>query len=634
MNFFEHQDRARRKTLQLVALFILAMISLALTLTLALAALIYFQTPAAAQQDLPALLEEYTPLLAGITLVVFVIVFLGAFFRRMQLSGGGRSVAESLGGRLLNTATSDPLEQRLLNTVEEMALASGIAVPPVYLLDEPGINAFAAGFNPQDAVIGVTRGAVEQLNRDELQGVIAHEFSHILHGDMRLNIRLVAWLYGILLLGLIGRMLLNSLRYRRVRSSRDDKSTPVILALGLGLLIIGYAGSFFGSLIKAAVSRQREFLADASAVQYTRNPQGIGGALRKLAGYPQGSALQSGAAEEYSHMFFGNARFSGLSQLFSTHPPLDERIARVDPQGRAARQTPRSSSAGTSDTAGLAGVAGLAPLSAPLNAQQASQTAMQHIGDPDGRHLTYIRQLLQELDQELQQAAHEPFSARALIYGLLLSQQAEIRSQQLEALQNTAHPDTFKVLQQYQTRLIQLDPRLRLPLIELSLPALKQLSETQYQTFKACIDLLIRADKRISLFEWSLRKILLRHLEPQPQGKSRFRLNHCQDEIQRLLSLLAEAGHSDPQAAQAAYAEALASLPLQASATTPARPGLKQLEQDLNKLLRLRPLEKPALLNALVICASHDGQITATEAELLRAIADCIDCPLPPLLPH
>ena len=641
MNFFEQQERARKNTVKLVFLFGLAIFSLIITLTIALAALIYFQEPNTAQYDLQQQVETSLPLIAGVTLVVFLIVFLGALFRRAQLSGGGKAVAESLGGRLLNTATQDPQEQRLLNTVEEMALASGIAVPPVYMLDESSINAFAAGFHPQDAVIGVTRGAVEQLSRDELQGVIAHEFSHILHGDMRLNIRLVAWLYGILLLGLIGRMLLNSLRYRR--RSRDDKSTPVILALGLGLLIIGYAGSFFGSLIKAAVSRQREFLADASAVQYTRNPHGIGGALRKLAGYSQGSSLRSAAAEEYSHMFFGQASLSGLSGLFATHPPLKERIARIDPNWKPSPSDVSTArvKATAQDSANLSnaaftqsGFAGLAPLSTPMPAKQASQESIEHMGDPDGRHLNYVRTLLNELDNELQEAAHEPFSARALIYGLLLSQQSDIREQQLIQLEKTAHPNTFAALQGYQTRLIGLDPRLRLPLVELALPALKQLSTTQYETFKACMDLLIRADNRISLFEWSLRKILTRHLEPTSPKRSHLRLKECKEETQRLLWLLAEAGQMQPDQVNGAYHAALNSLDFQGATTAPDRPGLKQLEQDLDKLALLKPLEKPALLNALVICASHDGKITANQAELLRAVADCIDCPLPPLLPQ
>lgn len=658
MNFFEHQDRARRKTLQLIVLFILGVISLILTLTLAVGAFLFFegslaagvshnlqQSPSVSAGQLPAASQIFSsdqlPLLAGIALAVCAVVLLGSLFRRMQLSSGGHTVAEALGGRLLNTATRDANEKRILNVVEEMALASGIAVPPVYLLDDDSINAFAAGFNPQDAVIGITRGAIELLNRDELQGVIAHEFSHILHGDMRLNIRLISWLYGILLLGLIGRFLLSSLRYRRVRS-RDDKSAAVMMLLGVGLLIIGYAGSFFGNLIKAAVSRQREFLADASAVQYTRNPQGIAGALKKIGGHYAGSTLNAPGANEFSHMYFGSSGSAGLTSLLATHPPLEERIKRVDPGWKGDLPQPERTTqadisqeeaqpAGSGDMKASA-LAAMAMAASSVNAHQASQHSMAAMGDPDAAHLAYARNLLQALDEQLLAAAHEPFSARALIYGLLLSDDAQIREQQLTELEQQAHPDTYAMLKRHLNALISLDARLRLPLTDLALPALKQLTADQYKTFKTCMDLLIRADNKLSLFEWSLRKIVIRNLEGSRQSAKRFKLKDCHPEAQRLITLLALAGQHDQAAAAEAYREAAALLQLQEDFSQSERPSLKQLELDLNKLAQLRPLHKPGLLQALVTCASHDGKISVTEAELLRAIADCLDCPLPPLL--
>lgn len=659
MNFFEHQDRARRKTLQLVVLFILGVISLILTLTLAVGAFLYFeeslavgashnlqQSPTVPTGQLPTasqvLSTEQLPLLGGIALAVCAVVLLGSLFRRMQLGSGGHTVAEALGGRLLNTATRDANEQRILNVVEEMALASGIAVPPVYLLDDDSINAFAAGFNPQDAVIGITRGAIELLSRDELQGVIAHEFSHILHGDMRLNIRLISWLYGILLLGLIGRFLLSSLRFRRVRS-RDDKSAAVMMLLGVGLLIVGYAGSFFGNLIKAAVSRQREFLADASAVQYTRNPQGIAGALKKIGGHYAGSTLNAPGANEFSHMYFGSSGSSGLTSLLATHPPLEERIKRVDPGWKGDLPQPERPSqaeitqeesqqpTGSGDMKASA-LAAMAMAASSVNAHQASQHSMAAMGDPDATHLAYARNLLQALDEPLLAAAHEPFSARALIYGLLLSDDAQIREQQLIQLEQQANPETYAMLKQHLSALISLDARLRLPLTDLALPALKQLTADQYKTFKTCMDLLIRADNKLSLFEWSLRKIVISHLEGRRQSAKRFKLKDCHPEMQRLITLFAHAGHSDQATAGKAYQEAAAQLQLQGDFSQSERPTLKQLELDLNKLAQLRPLHKPALLQALVTCASHDDRISVMEAELLRAIADCLDCPLPPLL--
>jgi Zn-dependent protease with chaperone function len=276
----------------------------------------------------------------------------------------------------------------LLNVVEEMALASGTPTPPVYLMDrEDGINAFAAGFSPNDAVIGVTRGTATRLDRDELQGVIAHEFSHILNGDMRLNLRLMGLLHGILIIGMLGYFILRmSFFSQGRRRSRDGKDGVPIVVIGAGLAVIGFAGTFFGNLIKAAVSRQREFLADASAVQFTRHPDGIAGALKKIGGFAQGSSIENPNAPIASHMFFGRAT-SGFNAMFATHPPLAERIRRVDPSwdGEFPENVGRADVDGASRATalGAAGFAGAAAASTGLTGAVAS------IGQPGPAHLVY-----------------------------------------------------------------------------------------------------------------------------------------------------------------------------------------------------------------------------------------------------
>ena len=332
-DFFQQQDAARRGTTRLVVLFSLAVLAIVVSVELLLAATMGFlgRDPETNEIDWTTVADPRLLLLAvGGTLLV---VGGGSLYKIAQLRGGGRVIAEELGGRLVDGSTSDPVERRLLNVVEEMAIASGTSTPPVYIMDgETGINAFAAGFAPQDAVIGVTRGAATTLDRDELQGVIAHEFSHILNGDMRLNIRLMGLLHGIFLIGMIGYFILRMSFYSGAGGgrSRDSKGALPILALGAGLAIVGFAGTFFGNLIKAAVSRQREFLADSSAVQFTRHPGGIAGALKKIGGFVTGSKVENPNAPQASHMFFGRAT-SGFSAMFSTHPPLGERIRRIDP---------------------------------------------------------------------------------------------------------------------------------------------------------------------------------------------------------------------------------------------------------------------------------------------------------------
>ena len=351
-DFFELQDDARRNTKRLVVLFVVAVIGMTATFYVAAAILLgYGKDPSTGVTVFNV--RWVDPLLmlqiAGATALV---VGGASLYRISSLAGGGRVVAESLGGTLIHANSTDRLERRILNVVEEMAIASGNPTPPVYMLqDEPGINAFAAGFTPSDAVIGVTRGCVEQLSRDELQGVIGHEFSHILNGDMRLNIRLMGVLFGILVVGLIGNILLRSSIYGSVFQSRSnrDNSTQVLLVIGGVMMLVGFIGTLVGNLIKASVSRQREFLADASAVQFTRNPSGIADALKKIGGFEAGSKMMNPRAPESSHMFFGRAVSSGLNSLFATHPPLEERIARLDSSwqadGQAQRATPVSASA-------------------------------------------------------------------------------------------------------------------------------------------------------------------------------------------------------------------------------------------------------------------------------------------------
>ncbi|TVR49369.1 MAG: hypothetical protein EA402_00090, partial [Planctomycetota bacterium] len=254
MDFFSEQDLARKRSGRLVLLFLLAIV--AIVIILYVVAMVVYSI---VEHDF-AYMQWWHPgifaLTAGLTVVV---ITLGSVGRIASLNAGGSAVAEMVGGRLISPDSSDAAERRVLNVVEEMALASGTPVPPVYMLDEDGINAFAAGYRNENAVIGVTRGAVERLSRDELQGVIAHEFSHILHGDMRLNIRLMGLLYGILMISVIGSIMMRALYFaggRRRSSNSKNDGTAIILAIaaaGVAMYIIGYIGVFFGNLIKAAV---------------------------------------------------------------------------------------------------------------------------------------------------------------------------------------------------------------------------------------------------------------------------------------------------------------------------------------------------------------------------------------------
>lgn len=632
MNFFESQDRARRKTGQLIFLFALAVLSLIALTNLAL----YAAANASSQegQQLAGISIE-THVLLSIT--VLIVIAVASLFKIATLaSGGGAGVATSLGGRLVQADTIDTDERRVLNVVEEMAIASGIPVPPVYVLDDDAINAFAAGFHPHDAVLGLTRGAVRFLSRDELQGVIAHEFSHILHGDMRINIRLMGVLYGITLIGTIGYFLLRSGSFSR--SSRNNNGAGAIVIAGLGLTVIGYAGTFFGNLIKASVSRQREYLADASAVQYTRNPDGIADALKKIGGFRFGSKLMTGNAAEASHLFIGQAL--KLSSLMATHPPLEDRIKRLQPnwdgdyldieedfrESQRERQFGRQQEKAAAVTAGIAAVA-------------IEQSVLESVGQIDEQHIDYAQDLLQNMRQELRDAMRQVEGARSAIFCLLLDQDAEIQQRQLQSIAMMEGEAAVEQVQQLLAMVQNLGIEYRIPIIDLAMPVLKTQYEDQYQAFRKTLLALMRADQRIDLFEWCLHRMLLHHLDSKFGRKTYKRgeqndIDALRSECEELLATLARTGaHGDPEQAQQAYSQGLKSLGL-ADAALPGdgKLRLKELDAALQELLALPPLQKPRLIKACASSVLADGVIQAQEFELLRAVADSLDVPLPPRL--
>ncbi len=580
-------------------------------------------------------------MIAGISTAVVAVIFLGSFYKLIQLSSGGRAVAESLGGRPLNIQNANGDEKKILNVVEEMAIASGTPVPPVYIIEDEAINAFAAGHTPQDAVIGVTRGCIRILSRDELQGVIAHEFSHIFHGDMKLNMRLVALLNGILLLGLIGEFLLRSSSHRSGFRSSKNKSPAAMLGFGLGLVIIGYTGTFFGNLIKAAVSRQREFLADASAVKFTRNPDGIAGALKKLGGYVGGSQMDVANASEFSHMFFGE----GSSSLFSamaTHPPLSERIKRIDPQwdgefshidvheGEENSYIEEGRHFGEGDNH--------SPIefSSPKTAMEFAVTvdqALQSIGQPNESHIAYAQQTLNAINEQMHDATHNPWDAQVLMLGLLLNKKTETQTKQWQLLSALFSDVQMQSLKPWAVQASLLEPRFRLPLVELSLPALKELSPAQYELFKSAMIRLIQADTKIELIEWSLFRIITHNLEPKISSTHLVDLAQLKKEACTLLSAIANAGSASVSQAQTAFNSSKSIIGFdEVFLMNESDYTMMDLDIAVTRLNSLKPLQKPKLLKAMSQCVMIDQQITVVEAELFRAIADALDCPVPPLI--
>jgi Zn-dependent protease with chaperone function len=649
MNFFESQDRARKNTFQLVFLFSLAVITL-IIMTNLLVMVVFGFINSQQMQSSSALVQKMDwGTFALVSAGVGAVVLGGSFYKIMALSAGGRTVADALGGQLIPQNTADLKQRRLLNVVEEMAIASGIPAPPVYILTgEPGINAFAAGFTPRDAVIGVTQGLIDHLSREQLQGVIAHEFSHIFNGDMRLNIRLMGVLNGILIIGLAGYFIMRSTAFSG-RGRRDSKGGGQILALGIGLMVIGFAGTFFGGLIKAAVSRQREYLADASAVQFTRNPDGIAGALKRIGGLEYGSIVENPSAPEISHAFFAQGVSGFMQGLSATHPPLEKRILAIDPHWDGEfdvvdKIDPLRSEAGDKD-----GAAKKPTMSREALAQKAATVAVgatmatvanaiDQIGNPKQETIDHARSLIAGLPGVVADAAREPYGARAVIYSLALDRGQEVRGRQLEHLQNHADPEVFVLTNKLMPEMGGLDIKYRLPLMDMTIPALKQLSLDQYKSFKENLKALIEMDAKIDLLEWSLQKILFVHLDghffklPHPMT----RYNNVRDlrqEVRVILSVMAYAGQQkqdDIEAAFHAAAEALEFGELQLREKSSI--NVADLDMATQKLELLNPLAKQKLLQACAVSVMHDQKISGVETELLRAIASVLGCPMPPII--
>ncbi|MES0327262.1 MAG: M48 family metallopeptidase [Gammaproteobacteria bacterium] len=638
MNFFQSQDVARKNTFLLVTLFSLAVISLVvLTNVLVMVVFGYLDSNTISAETFNTQFDWRIFMMVGAA--VASIILFGSLYKMLSLSSGGARVAEMMDAKLIVEDSGDINKQKILNVVEEMAIASGTPVPPVYLLDEDGINAFAAGYKASDAVIGITRGAIEKLSREQLQGVIAHEFSHVFNGDMRLNIRLIGVLHGITIIGMIGYFLLRTGGRSSSRRSKNDGAGG-ILALGVGLFVIGYAGTFFGNMIKAAVSRQREFLADASAIQFTRNPDGIAGALKRIGGNASGSLMENSNTAEISHSLFSQGINTFFSGMFSTHPPLAERIKKIDPYwdgefDYTVDEKPKTEETGSIDSSNKEkSTTILTALAASMNVD----TATSHIGRASIEHLNYAHTLIANIPDILKNSAHEPCGARALIYFLILDKEPAIRRQQLHHLMAHADPGAYRETVKLSLNIDSIENEFRLPLVDMALSSLRQLSKKQYQSFKENLDILIKMDKKISLFEWMIQKIVSHHLDRVFKGKrsiekENLSLNKTKNSCAILLSLLSHTGKQqgiDNQHAFDLANKELGDFDIQLLDKNTL--NLNSLNQALEELVQIKPLQKPRLLKACAACITADKMITITETELFRAIADTLDCPMPPLL--
>ena len=660
MDFFAEQDRARRNLRRLIVLFLLAVFLIVVLVNVLATGFLW-------------LVQDHNVYVGGtgwrgyvakftwerffaIGAAVVVTVGFVSLVRWMQLSTGGKTVAEAMGGKRVLPQTRDRYEKRCLNIVQELSLAANMPVPALYVLpSERGINAFAAGVTPADAVVAVTRGGLLQLSRDELSGVIGHEFSHILNGDMRLGIRLAALLKGITFIGDVGHFLLRASAYGGGRRGGRNENTAALPLVGLGLLIIGWLGALSASFIKAAISRQKEYLADASAVQFTRDNRGIADALKVIGGFLPGSLVHAARAAEMGHIFFGEVRHS-FWDGFATHPPLDQRIARLEPawdgqfinrrEVREVEETADTIAAGigrealvaaalassvldaaTSDTSSASGGDTDSSDRKIVSAAEAADQAERRDGTTgataDGDANT-LRALVRDLD--------DPLSAMASAIGLLLAKDATQREVGIAALREHGPRGLAEAVIERLPHLEQVPRGEQFPLIARAMPALKTMSTPQYNQFKATLLAVIRADRRTDLFEWCLYQLLRHYLDPEylrvkSSTPRHDHLSKVRGPLREVLSVLAHQGKGD---SHQAFDLSVAALGLDGLSLLPLEDcSVGAFSRAVTSLADCYPLLKPRILKAMAVAAADDGEICAAERELVIAVAAVMDCPLP-----
>ncbi len=642
--FFDLQQEARVRSRWAVFGFIVTVLLTVLGASILTAAILggIGSTENAAQDFASAHQWDIIFGAAGFTLF---IVLGASLFRHMQMQAGPEHVMHAMDGKRVNPESGNPQERQLLNLVEEMSIASGVPVPDVYIVDEPGINAFAVGLSTDRAAVGVTRGALNTFTRDEMQGVIAHEFSHILNGDMRLNTRLIAMLAGLFILSELGmilfRIALHSGGGSRRRNSKDNGGGAIaFVALGLAVWACGAIGLLMGRILQASLSRQREFLADASAVQFTRNPDGIANALRKLGKNSRKAKLQHAESLELAHMMFGSAKPMSLSGLMATHPPLDRRIRQILPEwdgsflaATSAEPPPPPKSAPVPPPIPRAGKRAVA--FGVLDA------AMRSAGTgPTPESVEAARALHSALPENARQAARTPAGARALVYRLLLQPAApEILSEQEKAVQTHETDEVCNLLTALTRQTEDLPEAERIPLLDLTVPTLRHLDSDTKTIFKNTVEAVIRADGKVSLYEYAVRQVAMRAIETEAEArartKKRIHIREAETEVNLLLSVLAHVGAASEADAEASFEAARQQLlghhgGITLALQPPERRTLSALNEACATLSALYPAFQQRVMNAALAAVSNNGEINADEFNAFRAAAAALNVPVPP----
>ncbi|MEM7791174.1 MAG: M48 family metallopeptidase [Verrucomicrobiota bacterium] len=648
MDFFQAQDDARKRSAVLVVLFVGAVICI---MTALYGAGIWGIHTFRTHTTPPSIDELERSIRTNTTYsrthqlelwnaTLFSWVFFGvgslvagcSFSKIYQLRAGGSYVARSVGGKQVMSKTRDPDERKLLNIVEEMSIASGVPMPAVFVMEESGINGFAAGFETSDAAIAITRGCIQSLNRDELQGVVAHEFSHILNGDMKMNIRLCGVLFGILVIAVVGRTILRfTWDVGSFGGTRRGGGLVIVIAfVGFVIMAIGYIGVFFGRLIQSAISRQREFLADAAAVQFTRNPTGISGALKKIGGTVHQGLVRNPHVEELAHFFFANALRKTFGGSFSTHPPLSERIRSIEPSwdGKFIRTKLPEKKVDKKRVAKIRKTEADKP-----------KDFINQIGVLSAGAITYAQDLRREIDNHISLIQADERQALASIFALQIKAgQSNRDTEQFEIIRRAIGNDYIASVQDWLAKVRSMDLDQRMALLEIALPQAAGKDHTKLSHYKKTLVDLAHHDGEVSLEELAVLRIMLNYMEGVKGPRRSFRAlppAKLQRPVDVILSVLANSASHNPQSVRAAFNTGAKKcnrfLLRRAEFLTLEQIKTGDLEDSLDTLYKLNSAQKRTIFEGALEVVLHDGKVEEDELAMIRLLAASMNLPMPPL---
>jgi len=641
MDFFARQQRAKRTTRLLAVYLAIAVFGIVCAINV----LVYCYMHFVHHQSYT--LNEWLvqPKSVVVTVATVLIIVMISLIQWYLLREGGDALAKRMGATLIALDTPDRLERQLINVVEEMVIASGLIMPNVYVMEaERGINAFVAGLNQSDAVLVVTHGAMRELTRQELQAVIGHEFSHIVNSDMRINLQLISLLAGILFLSEAGRFVLGAMNHSGCRQGyrREDTLSPFVFLLPMAVILftVGSIGLLFARLIKASISRQREYLADAASVQYTRDNQGLASALYKISTLSEGSTLQTMYAEEASHMCFSEsvAMFSGiLSRMLSTHPSTEQRIKAMCPGWMPGRMPEVGRVVQNQSRPGRQ--SGVVPGSVMALAakRQSGQRLSTTIGQPASEHMTQARQMIQQIPECLRFGFSDEnarFHSMQLMLALLLADDEQQTDQVLAEIKHQYGVEFSQHVSELSMLIKQQPRKQRTVIFDLAVPALKQLHRSERRIFFELMRSIIRLDHHVSRFEyahyWLLKKQLYGSLY---RSQSRVHnLKNVQNQVAIVIAMMIEASGKDEQSRRKIFRLIMATLGLPHMLMPVTQFDSDTIHQAVRDLAQLGPIPKRALLCALEDCITEDNVVDPEEVELFRVIAALMDCPVPPVL--